>query len=163
LKEECRLAIRTILTDEDPLLRKISRVIENYDDRLLVLLEDLADTMRKADGVGLAAPQIGVLRRVAVIDVGEGLIELINPKVVHKSEETLCQPEGCLSSPGEYGEVPRPAMVLVEYYDRTGQKRQVSGEGLLARALCHEIDHLNGRLFKDLAQRMLTSEELENL
>lgn len=157
------MAIRTILTDEDPLLRKKSRNIEHYDNRLLVLLEDLAETMRKADGVGLAAPQIGVLRRVAVIDVGEGLVELINPEIIFISEDTLCQPEGCLSSPGEYGEVSRPVMVKVDYRDRTGQKHQVSGEGLFARALCHEIDHLDGRLFKDLAQRMLTSEELENL
>ena len=156
------MAIRTILTDEDPLLRKHSRAIETYDKRLMVLLEDLADTMHKADGVGLAAPQIGALRRVAIVDVGEGIIELINPRMLSQSEETCSQPEGCLSSPGEFGEVSRPVEVRVEYCDRAGEKCQITAEGLLARALCHEIDHLDGRLFKDLAIRMLTLEELEN-
>jgi peptide deformylase len=157
------LAIRTILTDDDPLLRKHSRMIDTYDNRLMVLLEDLTDTMHKADGVGLAAPQIGVLRRVAIVDIGEGIVELINPRIVSKSEDTCSQPEGCLSSPGEYGEVPRPIEVHVEYFNRAGKKHQVKAEGLFARALCHEIDHLDGRLFKDLAIRMLTMEELENL
>ena len=157
------MAIRTILTDEDPLLRKHSRAIETYDRRLMVLLEDLTDTMHKADGVGLAAPQIGALRRVAIVDVGEGIVELINPKIVSQSEEICSQPEGCLSSPGEYGEVPRPFEVHVEYCDRAGKRHQVKAEGLFARALCHEIDHLDGRLFKDLAIRMLTLEELENI
>jgi peptide deformylase len=157
------LAVRNILTDRDPLLRKKSRAVEKVDGRIIELLEDMADTMRQADGVGLAAPQVGVLRRVAVIDVGEGLVELINPEIVFAAQEGCSQPEGCLSSPGEFGMVSRPAGVRVEFTDRMGQRKSVEADGLFARALCHEIDHLDGRLFKDLASRMLSLEELERL
>ncbi len=154
------MAIRKILTDEDELLRKKSRIVEKFDDRLFTLLDDMADTMYEANGVGLAAPQVGVLRQVVVIDVGDGIIELINPKII-LSESEQEGSEGCLSSPGEYGMVKRPYMVIVRALDRDGREIEVEGEELLARALCHEIDHLNGVLFKDIADYMLDPSEVE--
>jgi len=154
------MAIRNIITEEDPTLRKTSREVTVFDSRLHQLLEDMADTMYKANGVGLAAPQVGILRRVVVIDVGDGLLELINPKIIAVSEEQEEAAEGCLSSPGEYGVVKRPYRVRVQAQDRNGVWKSYTGEGLLARAFCHETDHLDGRLFKDLASRMLTPDEL---
>ena len=155
------MALREILFEDDPQLRKISRQVEKFDDRLVLLLNDLAETLANANGVGLAAPQVGILRRAVLIDVGEGVVEIINPKIVYESAEKFCEVEGCLSSPGEYGMVARPKKVTAVYQDRYGNPQEISGEGLLARALCHEIDHLDGRLFKDLAERMLAPEELE--
>ena len=155
------MALREILFENDPQLRKTSRQIEKFDERLYLLLDDMAETLIHANGVGLAAPQVGILRRAVLIDVGEGIIEIINPKIVYESAEKLCEAEGCLSSPGEYGLVERPKKVTVYYQDRNGKQQEVSGENLLARALCHEIDHLDGRLFKDLAERMLSAEEME--
>ncbi len=142
------MALRNILQDTDPTLRKKSRVQERFDDRLHALLEDMAETMYHANGVGLAAPQVGVLRRAVVIDVGEGLIELINPEIVSADGEQTGN-EGCLSKPGWYGEVTRPNHVVVKAQDRNGNPFTIEGEELLARAFCHEIDHLNGILFQD--------------
>ncbi|HPW40044.1 MAG TPA: peptide deformylase [Bacillota bacterium] len=144
------MAIRTIRKDGDEILRKISRKVEVIDDRILTLLDDMKDTMKKAEGVGLAAPQVGVLRRVVVIDVGEGLIELINPVIVYESGEQF-EMEGCLSIPGIKGKVKRPEKVIVRAQNRKGKTFEMTGTELLAIAFCHEIDHLNGILFTDKA------------
>ena len=128
-------------------------------DRIHTLLDDMAETMYAADGVGLAAPQVAVLRRVVVIDTGDGLIELINPEIVYESAECIEDTEGCLSFPGQYGVVKRPKKVTVKYQDRFGVWQEKTGEGLLARAFCHEIDHLNGICFTDLAEYMLEADE----
>ena len=153
------MAVRNIVLETDALLRKTSRPVEKFDERLWVLLDDMLETMQQANGVGLAAPQVGILRRAVIIDVGEGLYEMINPKIVWESEETQEDAEGCLSSPGEYGMVTRPMRVRAEYQDRHGKHCTVEGEELFARAICHELDHLDGRLFKDLATEMLEPEE----
>lgn len=142
------MAIRIIRKDDDEILRKISKKVEEIDDRILTLLDDMRDTMYDAEGVGLAAPQVGVLRRVAVVDVGEGLIELINPVIVYEHGEEIDE-EGCLSLPGKNGAVCRPKKVIVRAQDRTGKTVEITGTDLLARAFCHEIDHLNGILFTD--------------
>jgi len=155
------MALRRIFKEGEEVLRRQCRPVAKFDARLHQLLDDMADTMYEADGVGLAAPQVGMLRRAMVIDVGEGLVEFINPEITQKSEETVCDQEGCLSSPGEYGMVTRPARVVCAYQDRFGAPHETEAEGLFARAICHECDHLDGRLFKDIAERMLTPEELE--
>lgn len=142
------MAIREIRKDNDEILRKVSKKVEKIDDRIITLLDDMAETMRAAEGVGLAAPQVGVLRRVVVIDVGEGLIELINPVIVYEKGEQIKE-EGCLSIPGKSGIVKRPERVIVRALNRKGETFEITGEGLLAIALCHEIDHLNGILFTD--------------
>lgn len=133
---------------EDDVLRKKSKPVEKIDKRILELLDDMAETMKHADGVGLAAPQVGILRRVVVIDVGDGLIELINPEIVETSGQQRGA-EGCLSIPGVRGEVIRPEKVRVKALNRKGEPIEITGTGLLARALCHEIDHLDGILFID--------------
>lgn len=140
------MAIRNIVKMGDPLLNKISRPVEKFDEKLGILLDDMAETMRRADGCGLAAVQVGILRRVCIVDAGDGLVELVNPKVIVQSgNQEEC--EGCLSCPNEWGITRRPMSVVVEAYDRHGNKFRVKGEGLKARALCHEIDHLDGILF----------------
>jgi len=154
------MALRNIFKDGEPVLRRRCHPVVRFDDRLHQLLGDMADTMYDADGVGLAAPQVGILRRAVVIDVGEGIVELLNPVITEQSEETVCDQEGCLSFPGEYGMVPRPARVVCEYQDRFGAPQRVEAEGLFARAICHECDHLDGRVFKDIAERMIDPEEL---
>lgn len=140
------MALRLILKEGDEMLEKRCREVTQFDDRLERLLDDMAQTMYAADGAGLAAPQVGVLRRVCVIDAGEGLIELINPVITKKSgvQETV---EGCLSSPGKSGITRRPKKVTAEYFDRHGNKKTITGTDLLAKALCHEIDHLDGILY----------------
>lgn len=154
------MAIRNIRKDGDEVLRKKSKEVDVINKKVLLLLRDMADTLYKADGVGLAAPQVGILKRVVVIDVGEGLLELINPVIVSQSgEQTYI--EGCLSIPGVYAELLRPAKVTVEALNPEGKKTRIEGEGLLAVALCHEIDHLDGILFKDKAIRFIDKEELE--
>lgn len=148
------MATRNIIKEDDDRLFKVSRSVEAFDKKLHCLLDDMAETMYKADGVGLAAVQVGILRRVVVIDCGEGLIELINPKIIGQSghqEET----EGCLSFPGEYGITSRPNSVIVEAFDRHGKPFKIKGEGLMARALCHEIDHLDGVVFRTKVIRAL--------
>lgn len=144
------MAKRTILnvdTDNET-LRKKSREVEKIDDRILTLLDDMAETMYDANGVGLAAPQVGVLKRVVVIDVGDGLIELINPVITYKKGEQI-NPEGCLSVPGKTGTVVRPEKVKVRALNRHGEEINIDADGLLAIALCHEIDHLSGTLYID--------------
>lgn len=142
------MAIRNIVKHGDEILRKVCRTQMTFDDRLATILDDMRETMYAADGVGLAAPQIGMLRRYCVIDIGEGIIELVNPVIEHTEGEQEDQ-EGCLSFPGEYGTVRRPQKVTVRAQDRHGKSFTVTGEGLLARALCHEIDHLDGIVYKD--------------
>ena len=140
------MAIRNVLKMGDPILNKKSKQVVDFNDRLHTLLGDMADTMYKEDGVGLAAPQVGVLRRAVVVDIGEGLIELINPVIVETSGEQT-DLEGCLSVVDYIGEVTRPNYVKVKAQDRFGKDIEVEGEGFLARAFCHEIDHLEGILF----------------
>ncbi|MEG0306926.1 MAG: peptide deformylase [Clostridium sp.] len=142
------MAIRNIRTNEDPLLRKKSKVVTNIDDRTQVLIDDMLDTMYKANGVGLAAPQVGILKRIAVVDIGGGPIIMLNPEVIKATGE-INDKEGCLSLPGKDGNVIRPKYVKVRAQDRKGQFIEIEGEGLLARALCHEIDHLDGILYID--------------
>lgn len=144
------MAIRKVLTipDDNDFLRKKSRDVTMIDDRILTLLDDMKETLYAENGVGLAAPQVGILRRVVVIDVGEGLIELINPVIVYKKGEQI-NAEGCLSIPGRSGTVSRPEKVRVRAIDRNNKEFTIEGEGLLAIALCHEIDHLNGTLYVD--------------
>lgn len=134
--------------ERDEVLRKKARPVERIDDRILTLLDDMAETMYNAEGVGLAAPQVGILRRVVVIDVGEGVIELINPEIIEQEGEQVAI-EGCLSIPGLSGMVKRPARVVVSALNRHGERIEIEGTDLLARALCHEIDHLDGILYID--------------
>ncbi len=143
------MAIREITKyGKDPILKKVCRTQLNFDERLAQILDDMAETMYKADGVGLAAPQVGILRRYCVIDIGEGLVELINPVIMEQSGEQTGD-EGCLSVPGRYEKVTRPNYVKVRAQNRNGENIVVEGEGLMARALCHEIDHLDGVVFLD--------------
>lgn len=142
------MAVRNIRTDNDEILRKKSKKVEEINDRIKILIEDMKETMYGADGVGLAAPQVGILKRIAVVDVGEGPIVIINPEIIETSGCEI-DVEGCLSLPGKQGEVERPAMVKVKALNENGEEFIVEGEGLLARALCHEIDHLDGILFTD--------------
>ena len=142
------MAFRNILMNDNPRLRKKSKPVEKINSKLNELLDDMAETMYEAKGLGLAAPQVGVLRRVVVIDVGDGLIELINPEII-KAEGQQREEEGCLSLPDKQGIVLRPARVLIHALNRYGKEIKLTGEGVLARALCHEIDHLDGVLFTD--------------
>ncbi len=141
------MAIRNIILEGDELLSKKCRKVEKFDDRLHQLIDDMIETMYKAKGVGLAAPQVGILKRVVVIDVGDGILELVNPEIVESSGEQREQ-EGCLSCPGDYGITLRPMIVKVRAKDRNGNDIEVFGRALKARALCHELDHLDGVLFK---------------
>ena len=157
------MAIRKILELGDPSLRKVCKKQEQFNLRLHILLKDMADTLHKAEGVGLAAPQVGILRRVVIIDLGDeaGVRELINPEIIERSEETQCGREGCLSLPGRQGIVTRPKRVKVRAQDRHGHFFELEGEDLLARAICHELDHLDGVLYIDEMDRELTEEEIE--
>lgn len=156
------MAIRQIVKEGDPVLTKKCRPVEKFDDRLAQLLDDMAETLHLANGVGLAAPQVGILRRAVIVDVGEGVIELINPKIIAFSgeQESL---EGCLSCPGEWGITRRPDYVKVKAQDRNGNEFTVDGRELLAKAFCHELDHLDGIIYKQKAIRMLTPKEIEEL
>jgi len=155
------MAIRRIRKDEDEILRKKSKEVKKIDDKILTLLDDMAETMYHNDGVGLAAPQIGILKRVVVIDVNDekGLIELINPEIIH-AEGEQCETEGCLSIPGLYGEVKRPEKVIVKALNRKGEEITIEGTKLLAIALCHEIDHLDGILFTDKAIKLEKNDQM---
>ncbi len=157
------MALRTIRTDDDPVLRKLSRKVEKFDDRLKYLVEDMVETMYDADGIGLAAPQVGILRRVIVIDLydNNGVGVYINPEIIAESGEQF-EIEGCLSLPGLNGRVHRPQNVTVRYQTIEGETIEKSADGLLARAFCHEIDHLNGVLFSDKAE-ILSDQELAEL
>lgn len=154
------MALRNIVKEGDDILNKKCRPVQKFDKKLAILLEDMAETMRNANGVGLAAPQVGILRRVVVIDIGEGLIELVNPKIIAFSGEQEGS-EGCLSFPGQWGIVKRPNYVKVKAQDRNGEEFTIEGKELLARAFCHELDHLDGVVFKSVCERMLRPEEIE--
>ena len=154
------MALRKIALQGEPCLTKVCRPVTEFNDRLHVLLDDLADTLEDSGGVGLAAPQVGVLRRVCVVlDEEDQLIELVNPEII-RTEGEQTGLEGCLSVPGKYGEVTRPEIVRVRAQDRDGNWFEVEDEGLTARCFCHEIEHLDGHLFVEHTDHLLTEEEL---
>lgn len=157
------MALRKIVTVGDPVLTKVCRPVTKFDNKLAILIEDMIETMHNANGVGLAAPQVGILRRVVVVDTGEEDVELVNPEVVSVSDETQTGLEGCLSLPGQYGIVTRPARVTVRAQDRTGEWYEYDGEEIVARCFLHEIDHLDGHMYTEIAEKMLTPEELDAL
>lgn len=151
------MALRNIRQVGDDILRKKSKLVSEINEKIHILLDDMIETMKKHDGIGLAAPQIGVLKRVIVVDVGEGVLEVINPELNFEDGEQIGV-EGCLSIPGVYGEVKRPYKVIVKGLNRKGEEIIIEGEGLLARVLCHEIDHLDGILFKDKVIKFVEQE-----
>ena len=152
------MALREIRTDEDPILRKQSKKVTEINNRIKILLEDMEETMIDANGVGLAAPQIGVLRRVITIDVGEGVMKIINPEIM-EVRGTIIDIEGCLSIPGISGTVERPEWVKLKYLNESGQEEIIEGTDLLARAICHEVDHLNGILYTDKVIEYCTDDD----
>ena len=154
------MAIRNIVIEGDPILNKVCRKVEKFDEKLFVLLNDMKETLKKADGVGLAAPQVGILRRVVIVDIGDGLIELINPEIIEQSGEQR-EVEGCLSCPQKWGITIRPMKVKVKAYNRYGEEFIVKGSGLKAKAFCHEIDHLNGILFTSKIIKTLEESDLK--
>ncbi|MBO5570597.1 MAG: peptide deformylase [Clostridia bacterium] len=154
------MALRKIVHIEDDLLRRKSRPVTKFDARLHALLDDMAETMYHAEGVGLAAPQVAVLRRVVVMDCGDGLIEMVNPEII-ATEGEQDGAEGCLSVPGRRGMVKRPMKVTVRFQDRNGEWFELEGEGLLARCIMHETDHLDGRLYVDIMSREIFEDEEE--
>ena len=153
------MGLRKILTDKDPALHKVCRPVEKFDRRLHKLLDDMVDTMLDANGVGLAAPQVGILRRVVVVDTGEGILELVNPTLVETDGEQIGA-EGCLSVPGKYGLVKRPYYAKVRAQDRDGEWFEAEGEELIGRCFCHELDHLDGIVYTQVMERYLTEDEL---
>ncbi len=155
------MALREIRIDEDPILRKTSRPVTEINDRIKILLEDMEDTMVEANGIGLAAPQIGVLRRVVIIDVGEGIMKIINPEILEVRGEVI-EIEGCLSLPGISGTVNRPEWVKLKYMNELGEEVIVEGTELLARAICHEVDHLDGVLYTDKVIEYSTDDDYED-
>lgn len=154
------MAILKIVKFDDPMIRKISRPVEEITPRIVQLIDDMIDTMRDAGGCGLAAVQVGVLRRIVVIEIEEGKVyEMINPRIIsYSGNQEEC--EGCLSNPGKYGITKRPAIVTVRATNRRGEEYELRGEGLLARAICHECDHLDGKLYIDSQIRELSPDEL---
>ena len=156
------MALRNIVTQGDPILNKKCRPVTEFDEKLANLLDDMFETMHNANGVGLAGPQVGILRRVVVIDAEDEDIELVNPEIVSVSDETQTGLEGCLSVPGKWGIVTRPNHVRVRAQDRNGKWFEVEGEGLTARAFCHEIEHLDGHLYTEHIDHFLTEEELRD-
>ena len=153
------MGLRRILTDKESSLHKVCKPVTKFDWRLHKLLDDMAETLAVANGVGLAAPQVGILRRVVIVDTGEGILELINPTMVETSGEQTGA-EGCLSVPGKYGLVTRPYYAKVSAQDRDGNWFEAEGEELIARCFCHELDHLDGILYTQVMDRFLTEEEL---
>lgn len=153
------MALRVIRTDEDPLLRKISRPIKNIDERTKTLLNDMLETMYDAQGIGLAAPQVGILRRCITVDVGEGPHQMINPEIIEETGSDI-DVEGCLSVPNFNGTVERPEEIKVKYQDIDGVEHTIEASGLFARCICHEIDHLDGILFTDKYIDEVNLEEL---
>ncbi|MCI5910558.1 MAG: peptide deformylase [Oscillospiraceae bacterium] len=152
------MAIRKIVQNGDPILRTVCRPVEKFDKKLWDLLDDMQETLKKADGVGLAAPQVGIRRRIFIMDVGEGLIEMINPVITEKTGEQR-EVEGCLSCPQQWGYVKRPEKCKVVSYNRKGEKVEYSLSGLAAICACHETDHLDGKLFIDFVDEFVTVEE----
>ena len=143
------MALRNIVKYGDPVLRKKSRVVDKFDDKLATLIDDMLQTMYNAEGVGLAAVQVGILKRVVVIDIGEGPMELVNPEIISESDEVQITEEGCLSLPGQSGTTTRPLTVKVKAQDRNGKWHIYKGTEFKAKAFCHEIDHLDGVLYID--------------
>ena len=153
------MGLRKILTDKEPALHKTCKKVEKFDWRLHKLLDDMIETLIDSNGVGLAAPQVGILRRVVVVDTGEGMLELVNPEMVETDGEQVGA-EGCLSVPGKYGLVKRPYFAKVRAQDRDGNWFEVEAEELIARCFCHELDHLDGILYTQVMERYMTEEEL---
>ena len=154
------MGMRKILTDKEPALHKVCKPVEKFDSKLHKLLDDMAETLAEANGVGLAAPQVGILRRVVIVDTGEEILELVNPTMLETSGEQVGA-EGCLSVPGKYGLVKRPNYAKVRAQDREGNWFEAEGEALIARCFCHELDHLDGIVYTEVMDRFLTDEELE--
>ncbi len=142
------MAIREIRKEGDDILTKVCKPVVKFDNKLHILLDDMYETMTKSEGVGLAAPQVGILKRAVIIDVGDGVIEMMNPEII-ETDGTQVGAEGCLSVPGIYGEVERPMYVKAKAQDRNGNWFEIEGEELLARAICHECEHLEGKLFRE--------------
>lgn len=156
------MGLRKIMTVKEPCLHKVCRPVERFDGKLHRLLDDMKETLAEANGVGLAAPQVGILRRVVVVDTGEEMLELVNPELLETSGEQVGS-EGCLSVPGKYGIVKRPNYAKVRAYDRDGNEFEVEGEELMARCFCHELDHLDGIVYTEIMERYLTEEEMGEL
>lgn len=154
------MGLRKILTDKEPSLHKVCRPVEKFDGKLHKLLDDMVETMLDANGVGLAAPQVGILRRIVVVNTGEEILELVNPTLLETDGEQMGA-EGCLSVPGKYGLVNRPYYAKVRAQDRNGSWFEVEGEELIARCFCHELDHLDGIVYTEVMERFLTDEELD--
>ena len=155
------MALRKILTQGDPTLNKKSRPVERFDERLHILLDDMKETLAAANGAGLAAPQVGILRRVVVVvDADDHMVELVNPELVYTEGEQTGL-EGCLSVPGKYGLVTRPYKARIRAQDRNGQSFELDGEEIVARCFCHELEHLDGHLLIEKAYRFLTQEEID--
>ena len=157
------MAIRTILAEPDELLRKSAKEVKAFNDHIKEILNDMAETMYDSDGVGIAAPQVGILRRMFIVDIGEGPVEFINPEIIEKSEETENGMEGCLSVPGKFGWVERPTKIRIRAFDRNGDPFELEAEDFFARAIQHEYDHLDGTLYIDIMERFLTDKELEEM
>ena len=153
------MGLRKILTDKDPALHKVCKPVTSFDAKLHKLLDDMAETMQEANGVGLAAPQVGILRRVVTVDLGDEILELVNPSLLETDGEQTGA-EGCLSVPGKYGLVKRPYYAKVKAQDRYGEWFEVEGEELIGRCFCHELDHLDGIVYTEVMERFLTEEEL---
>lgn len=154
------MGLRKILTDAEPALHKVCKPVDTFDGRLYKLLDDMRETLLDSGGVGLAAPQVGILRRVVLVDTGDEILELINPSLLETDGEQT-GPEGCLSVPGKYGLVKRPYYAKVRAQDRNGHWYEAEGEELIARCFCHELDHLDGIIYTEVMERFLTEEELE--
>ena len=154
------MGLRKILTDKEPALHKVCKPVTSFDAKLHKLLDDMAETMQEANGVGLAAPQVGILRRVITVDLGDEILELVNPSLVETDGEQIGA-EGCLSVPGKYGLVKRPYYAKVKAQDRYGDWFEVEGEELIGRCFCHELDHLDGIVYTEVMERFLRDEELD--
>ena len=154
------MGLRKILTDKEPALHKVCKPVEKFDRKLHCLLDDMRETLIESNGVGLAAPQVGILRRVVLVDTGEEILELVNPELLETDGEQVGA-EGCLSVPGKYGLVKRPYYAKVRAQDRFGEWYEAEGEEIIARCFCHELDHLDGIIYTEVMERWLTDEELE--
>ena len=154
------MALRNILTDQDPTLYKVSRPVTEFNERLHILLDDMQETLAKANGAGLAAPQVGVLRRAVLVDNGEEVLELINPEILEQSGEQYGL-EGCLSVPGVYGYVTRPTWAKIRAQDRFGNWFEREGEGIVAQCFCHETEHLDGHLFTEKVEEYIDPEAMQ--
>ena len=156
------MGLRKIMTVKEPCLHKVCRPVEKFDGKLHRLLDDMKETLAEANGVGLAAPQVGILRRAVIVDTGEEMLELVNPDLLETSGDQV-EAEGCLSVPGKYGLVRRPDYAKVRAQDRNGNWFEAEGEGLTARCFCHELDHLDGIVYTEIMERYLTEEEMREL